>query len=194
MQLKIGKVDKRLGSSLCMFVVLFCLIYGGMSTPVWGVSMRGVIQNPIRPIAIYVIDTRTNRVVSGTVMTHTSGVFELGRLPAAEYAMVFRVQLDPQFPLDYVEAVVPSVALIQDTDFGAVGLTFFNDYTVFSGIVDAHLGLTDLDNLDNLDTMNGFNEGGYVENWPTQRDGTADVNGMDANTSSGTPYGAGNIW
>ena len=60
-------------------------------------------------------------------------------------------------------------------------------YTVFSGIVDAYLGLTDLDNLDNLSTVNSFNNRQYGS---TPRD----VHSMDANTGSSTPYGAGGIW
>lgn len=152
--------------------------------------MRGVIQNSVRPIAVYVIDIQTDRVVSDAIITQPSGVFDLGPLQPAAYAVVFRVSFDPQFPLDYVEAVAPSVAVVQDTDFGGIALTFSNDYTVFSGIVDAYLGLTDLDNLDNLDnlsTVNSFNNRQYGS---TPRD----VHSMDANTSSSTPYGAGGIW
>ena len=152
--------------------------------------MRGVIQNSVRPIAVYVIDIETDRVVSDAVITQPSGVFDLGPLQPAAYAVVFRVSFDPQFPLDYVEAVAPSVAVVQDTDFGAVSLTFSNDYTVFSGIVDAYLGLTNLDNLDNVGSMDAFNDAVYVEDWRQQRD----VNSVDSNTNSGTPYGAGGIW
>ena len=190
MQLKKGKTDKRLDSIFCIIVIVFCVIYGLLSTPVVGASMRVVVQNAIRPIAVYMIDIQTDRVVSASMITGKSGAFERGSLPLAEYAVVFRVALDPQFPLDYVEAVVPSVAIVQDMDFGAVSLTFSNDYTVFSGIVDAYLGLTDLDNLDNVGRTDAFNDAVYVEDWPPQRD----VNSVNSNTNSGTPYGAGGIW
>ena len=145
--------------------------------------MRVVVQNAIRPIAVYMIDIQTERVVAATMITDKLGLMASGPVSPAEYAVVFRVALDPNFPLNYVEAVVPSVAIVQDMDFGA-------DYTVFSGIVDAYLGLTDLDNLDNVGSMDAFNDAVYVEDWPPERD----TNPIDSSTNSGTPYGAGGIW
>ncbi len=152
--------------------------------------MRVVVQNAIRPIAVYMIDIQTERVVSATMITDKLGLMASGPVSPAEYAIVFRVALDPNFPLNYVEAVVPSVAIVQDIDLGAVSLTFSNDYTVFSGIVDEYFGLTYLDNLDNVGSMDAFNDAVYVEDWPPQ----LDPNSIKLKTNSGTPYGAAGIW
>ena len=98
--------------------------------------MRGVIQNSVRPIAVYVIDIQTDRVVSDAVITQPSGVFDLGPLQPAAYAVVFRVSFDPQFPLDYVEAVAPSVAVVQELIFRSKEiLKFFPHLTMLPMIL-----------------------------------------------------------
>ena len=189
MELRTGNRTKRLVNSLCMIVVLFCVIYGVLSTPVSAVTIRGTIGNSIRPISVYMINAQTNQVVGDVKIAVDSGVFEYRGLPASDYAMVFRVQLDPQFPLDYVEAVVPSVVILGDVDFGYVELVFSNNYTVFSGIVDHYLGINNLENLDNsfgaVDRYEGLSRESFESDFSKNQNG---------GYSAPTPFGSGGMW
>ena len=121
-----------------------------LSTATSAAILSGQIQNTARPIDIYLVDTQSQVVIQRTPVSK-QGRFRTQSIPPGLYAIVFRLQYNPAFPLDYADAIVPVIRIVSDYDFGPIQLEFDPGHrTQLSDPVDAYLGLDQLMNLDNV--------------------------------------------
>ena len=155
------------------------------STVIHADQLTGQVTNIDRPLYVYLIDTNNRQIIQAMALDE-SGHFVFDAFPQGIYSVLFRLQHNPVFPLDYSDVLIPVIHVNNQHNLGALTIIFeAGNRTGLSSIVDTYLSIDAAiyDNLDNVLIYPDKTENNYNQ----------DYNYNDSGADTATPYGTGDL-